>query len=73
LPDHGEEQELVMDRVRNRFGVYSVPEGAGWVMVADLAEAGEGGEIAALFRPEHAELAQEFADRLNVRDLAGRS
>lgn len=56
-----------------RYGVYPVPEGAGWVMVADLAEPGEGGEIVALFRPEYREEAQEMADRLNIRALAGRN
>lgn len=55
-----------------RYGVYPVPEGDGWVMVADLAEPGDGGEIAALFRPGYREEAQEFADRLTIRDAVQR-
>jgi hypothetical protein len=55
-----------------RYGVHPVPEGEGWVMVVDpdvpLPDA-----VAAMFRLEHREIAQEFADRLNVRELAERS
>lgn len=47
------------------FEVVPVPMGEGWVMVAALGQ--EDRESAALFRPEYREVAQEFADRLNVR------
>lgn len=55
-----------------RYVVQAVPEADGWLMVADLVLPLDG-QPAAMFRPEYREEAQEFADRLNVRDLAGRS
>lgn len=55
-----------------RYVVQAIPEGEGWLMVADLVLPLDGAP-AALFRPEYREEAQEFADRLNIRELAGRS
>lgn len=51
------------------FEVIPVPAGSGWVMVVDVPEVGEH-EIAAMFAAQHAEMAQEMADRLNLRRLA---
>ena len=53
-----------------RFEVVPVPQGEGWLMVADLRTLHS--EIVAMFRAEYAAMAQEFADRLNLRELAGR-
>jgi len=55
-----------------RYAVQAVPQGAGWLMVADLLSDRPEVMPAAMFRPEYREEAQEFADRLNVRELARR-
>lgn len=49
------------------FTVVPVPQSDdAWVMVFS-----QSGKIAAAFRVEYREKSQEFADRLNVRELAG--
>lgn len=53
------------------FEVIPVPAGSGWVMVVELTDVDPGKhEIAAMFADQHAEMAQEMADRLNLRRLA---
>lgn len=51
------------------FEVIPVPTGSGWLMVVDTPE-DDDYEIAAMFAAQHAEMAQEMADRLNLRRLA---
>jgi hypothetical protein len=55
-----------------RYVVQPVPQGSGWLMVADLLADRPEVSPAAMFRPDYRAEAQEFADRLNVRALAGR-
>lgn len=54
-----------------RYEVQPVLDGDGWVMVAFLATTvWAPSYVAAMFRPEHRDMAQEMADRLNVRSMA---
>jgi hypothetical protein len=53
----------------DRFEVIPVQGGDGWFMVVNQPMT----FIAAMFRPEHRDMAQEMADRLNVRALAKES
>jgi hypothetical protein len=57
-----------------RYEVQPVLDGDGWVMVVALfATFPAPSHVAAMFRPEHRDMAQEMADRLNVRALAKES
>ena len=58
----------------NRFEVCPLPQGEGWLMVGDFSrDIADGAHVAGMFPARYAEEAQEFADRLNIRELAGRS
>lgn len=52
------------------FEVFPVPQGEGWLMVARLDS--DDHDIAAMFQAAYATEAQEFADRLNIREKARR-
>lgn len=53
------------------FEVVDLAATPGWVMVGDTGVAETPAE--AVMKAEHREIAQEMADRLNVRALTGRS
>lgn len=56
------------------FQVRPLPQGEGWVMVGDFSrDIADGAHVAGMFPARYAAEAQEFADRLNIRELAGRS
>lgn len=57
-----------------QYEVRPVPNGEGWIMVVSLfTTVPTPSTIAAMFRPEHRDMAQEMADRLNVRAMAKES
>lgn len=55
----------------SRFEVVDMVSEPGWVMVGDMSRPNFGPAIA-LFMVEFREIAQEMADRLNVRVAAGK-